>query len=175
MAYNEKEHILSCQDGNTEAFGLIYDHHIRTIYNFIYYKVLDKDSAEDLTSQTFLKALRNVGSVDPDRPIISWLYKIAHNTVVDHYRSRKNTENIDDHWDLGDEKVDIAAELDVSVDMDRIGKYLKQLSSLEREIIFMRVWEELPYQAIAEVLGKTEGNCKMIYSRTIKKLKSMIN
>ena len=174
MSYNEKEHILACQDGNTEAFGLIYDHHVRTIYNFIYYKVFDKETAEDLTSQTFFKALRNVSSIDPERPVISWLYKIAHNSVLDHYRSSRPKEDIDDHWDLADEDVDVVGKLDTHVDMKRIEKYLKQLSSLEREIIFMRVWEELPYQAIAEIVGKSEANCKMIYSRSIKKLKSLI-
>jgi RNA polymerase sigma-70 factor (ECF subfamily) len=174
MSYNEREHILASQAGNTEAFGRIYDQHVRTIYNFIYYKVYDKDAAEDLTSQTFFKALKNVSSIDPERPIVSWLYKIAHNTVLDHYRSKRSNEDIDDYWDLDDEKVDVVAELDTSVDMKRIDKYLKQLTNLEREIIFMRIWEELPYQAIAEIVGKSEANCKMIYSRTIKKLKDII-
>ena len=175
MSYNERADILSSQEGNNEAFGRIYDQHVRTIYNFIYYKVFDKESAEDLTSQTFFKALKNVSSVDPERPIISWLYKIAHNSVLDHYRSKRTTEDIDDYWDISDEEVDVAAGLDVAVDMKRIQKYLKKLTSLEREIIFMRIWEELPYQAIAEIVGKSEANCKMIYSRTIKKLKVMIS
>ena len=174
MSYNEREHIIACQDGNTKAFGPIYDHHVRTIYNFIYYKVFDKETAEDLTSQTFFKALRNVSSIDPDRPLISWLYKIAHNSVLDHYRSNRPKEDIDDHWDIADENVDVIGNLDTHVDMKRIEKYLQQLTSLEREIIFMRVWEELPYQAIAEIVGKSEANCKMIYSRTLKKLKLMI-
>jgi RNA polymerase sigma-70 factor (ECF subfamily) len=174
MQYNEREHILACQGGNTEAFGLIYDRHVRTIYNFIYYKVFDKDSAEDLTSQTFFKALKNVNSVDPERPIISWLYKIAHNSVLDHYRSTRPSEDIDDYWDIGDETEDVVAKLDTDVDMKRVGQYLKKLSSLERDIIMMRVWQELPYQAIAEIVGKSEANCKMIYSRSLKKLKSMM-
>jgi RNA polymerase sigma-70 factor (ECF subfamily) len=174
MQYNERELILECQSGKTEAFGHIYDRHIRTIYNFVFYKVFDKDLAEDLTSQTFFKALKNVSSVDPDRAIISWLYKIAHNSILDHYRSVRPTEDVDDHWDLGDETIDIVGRLDTDVDMKRVGKYLKELTSLERDIIIMRIWQELPYQAIAEIIGKSEANCKMIYSRSLKKLKSMI-
>jgi RNA polymerase sigma-70 factor (ECF subfamily) len=174
MSYNEREQILQCQSGNTEAFGPIYDRHVRTIYNFIYYKVFDKETAEDLTSQTFFKALKNVSSVDPERPILSWLYKIAHNSVLDHYRSSRTTEDIDDFWDLHDEDVDVVGNLDTEVDIRRVKKYLKELSSIERDIIFMRVWQELPYQAIAEIVGKSEANCKMIYSRSLKKLKSMV-
>jgi RNA polymerase sigma-70 factor (ECF subfamily) len=172
--YNEREAILACQGGNTQAFGLIYDKHVKTIYNFIYYKVFDKESAEDLTSQTFFKALKNMSSVDPDRPILSWLYKIAHNSILDHYRAQRHNEDIDDFWDLKDEDVDVVGELDTHVDAQRVKKYLKELSSTERDIIFMRVWQEMPYQQIAEIIGKSEANCKMIYSRAIKKLKTMV-
>lgn len=174
MQYNEREHILQSQAGNTEAFGLIYDRHVRTIYNFIYYKVFDKEVAEDLTSQTFFKALKNVDSIDPDRPVVSWLYKIAQNSVLDHYRSARHTEDIDDFWDIHDESEDVVGNLDTEVDMKRVKKYLNELSTLERDIILMRVWQEMPYQAIAEVVGKSEANCKMIYSRSMKKLKSII-
>jgi RNA polymerase sigma-70 factor (ECF subfamily) len=174
MQYNERELILQCQSGDTAAFGPIYDRHVRTIYNFIYYKVFDKETAEDLTSQTFFKALKSVSSVDPDRPILSWLYKIAHNSVLDHYRAQRHTEDIDDFWDLHDEDVDVVGSLDTEVDVKRVKKYLKNLSTIERDIIFMRVWQELPYQAIAEIVGKSEANCKMIYSRSLKKLKSMV-
>lgn len=172
--YNEKEAIIDSQSGKTEAFGLIYDKHVRTIYNFVYYKVFDKEIAEDLTSQTFFKALRNMSSVDPDRPILSWLYKIAHNSILDHYRAERRTEDIDDFWDIHDEDVDVVKSLDTEVDIKRVKKYLKELTSVERDIIFMRVWQEMPYQQIADAIGKSEANCKMIYSRAMKKLKTMI-
>jgi RNA polymerase sigma-70 factor, ECF subfamily len=173
MSYNERELILQCQVGNTESFGRIYDKHVKTIYNFIYYKVFDKEHAEDLTSQTFFKALKSVASVDPDRPIVSWLYKIAQNSVLDHYRSVRKSEDIDDYWDISTDE-DVVSDLDIKVDMERVKKYLKKLSSLERDIIFMRVWQEMPYEEIADIVGKSEANCKMIYSRSLKKLKSMV-
>jgi RNA polymerase sigma-70 factor, ECF subfamily len=172
--YNEKEAILETQLGKTQAFGLIYDKHVKTIYNFIYYKVFDKESAEDLTSQTFFKALKNMSSVDADRPIISWLYKIAHNSILDHYRAQRHNEDIDDYWDIHDEDVDVVGKLDTEVDAKRVKKYLKELGSTERDIIFMRVWQEMPYSEIAEIIGKSEANCKMIYSRAMKKLKTLI-
>ncbi len=174
MSYNERELIRECQGGKPQAFGPIYDKHIRTIYNFIFYKVLDKDIAEDLTSQTFLKALKNVSSVDPERPIISWLYKIAHNSVLDHYRSDRHTEDIEDFWDIADEEKDAAVTMDLGMDISRVKKYLKKLSGLERDIIFMRVWQEMSYRDIAVIVGKSEANCKVIYSRSIKKLKLIV-
>ena len=173
MQYNERELILKCQGGDSEAFGPIYDRYSSTIYNFIYYKVLSKEVAEDLTSVTFFKALKNVSLLDPSRSMRSWLYKIAHNSILDHYRSVKHNDNIDDFWDIADE-TDIVSGLDTDADVIKVKKLLKELNGLERDIIFMRVWQELPYKDIAEIIGKSEAGCKMIFSRSLKKLKSMI-
>lgn len=173
MLYNEKELIIACRNGKTDSFGQVYDRHIRTIYNFIFYKVFDKEIAEDLTSQTFFKALKNISSVDPERPILSWLYKIAQNSVLDHYRSARQAEYIDDYWDIGGDE-DLVKDLDAETDIIRVKKYLKKLSGVERDMIFMRVWQELPYQVISEIIGKSEASCKMMYSRALKKLKSII-
>jgi len=170
MSYSEKELILQCQSGNTEAFGLLYDKHIRTIYNFVFYKTKNKDVAEDLTSQTFLKALNKIQSVDPTRPFVSWLYKIAQNTVFDHYRSLRHTETIHDVWDIADEENGIQV-LDNEYDARRVQKYIGSLSGIERDIIFMRLWEELSYKDIAEIMGKTESNCKVIFSRALQKIR----
>src|SRR5438105_4386641 len=128
--YNEREYINQAQGGKTQAFGHIYDRHVRTIYTFIYYKVFSKEVAEDLTSQTFFKALKNIGSVDPHRPILSWLYKIAHNSVLDHYRQSRPLEDIDDYWDIQDEDIDVVHHLDQEQDIQKALKYVKKLSTL---------------------------------------------
>jgi RNA polymerase sigma-70 factor (ECF subfamily) len=173
MQYNEKELIEKSQQGDSEAFGLIYDRHVRTIYDFIYYKTRHKETAEDLASQTFFKALKNISSVDSNRAILSWLYKIAHNSVLDHYRTTRHQDDIDDCYDLSDD-TDTIGELDDAEDVKRVKQYLHTLTPLERDIVIMRVWQELSYKEIAEIVGKTEANCKMIFSRTLKKLRNTI-
>lgn len=173
MHYNEKELIERSQQGDSEAFGLIYDRHVRTIYDFIYYKTRHKETAEDLASQTFFKALKNISSVDSDRAILSWLYKIAHNSVLDHYRTTRHQDDIDDCYDLSDD-TDTISDLDDAEDVKRVKQYLHTLTPLERDIVIMRVWQELSYKEISEMVGKTEANCKMIFSRTLKKLRNTI-
>lgn len=174
MLENEQELIRQSKNGDSAAFGHLYDHYIRSIYNFIYYKTHHKETAEDLTSQTFFKALKNIQSVDPNKSFKSWLYKIAQNTVIDHYRSHREHQDIDDEWDIADEDVDIVADLDTSRQVERLKKYLHKLSSSERDIIMMRVWQELSYKEIAEILGKSEGSCKMAYSRSLEKLRTIM-
>ncbi|MBX4197732.1 RNA polymerase sigma factor [Candidatus Parcubacteria bacterium] len=173
MQYNEKELIEMSQRGNSEAFGRIYDRHVKTIYDFIFYKTRHRETAEDITSQTFFKALKNISSVDADRSILSWLYKIAHNSVLDHYRTTRHQDDIDDCYDLSDD-TDVVGELDNAEEVERVKKYLHALTPLERDIVIMRVWQELSYKEIADIIGKTEANSKMIFSRTLKKLRTLM-
>lgn len=160
------------EKSNLREFNELYDQYVRKIFNFIYYKTHHKETAEDLTSETFMKALKNFDKFDGGRGKFStWIYQIARNTVIDHYRAKKVNLNIDDVWDLSDDDQDIIRDLDASKKLKEVKKYLKNLASDQREIVLMRVWEGMSYREIAEALGKEEGNCRVIFSRTIKALK----
>lgn len=171
MLPNEKELISKSREGDAEAFGALYDHYVRVVYNFVYYKTYHKDTAEDLTSETFLKALKNIKSADPERSILPWLMTIARNCVIDNYRRKRPSEDIDDFWDIRDESVDIEGDLDTKSRVLRLRSELRKLPSKERDIIIMRVWQELPYKEIAAITGKSEASCKMSFSRSLSKLR----
>ena len=173
MEYNEKDLIVRSQNGESAAFGMLYDKYIRTIYDFIYYKTRHKETAEDITSQTFFKALKNIASVDSSKPFSSWLYKIAQNTVLDHYRTRHIAQDIDDIYDISDD-TDIVTEIDMIEHSKVVKTYLQKLAPQERDLIIMRVWQELSYKEIGDMLGKSEASLKMMYSRSIKKLRDLM-
>jgi len=102
---NEKDIIVSCQQGDLEKFSWLYDKYIKKIYDFIYFKTTHKETAEDLTSQTFFKALEKIKTFNSDKGTFSaWLYQIARNTVIDHYRTMKKTVDIDDVWDMAEDQ-----------------------------------------------------------------------
>lgn len=170
MTSHERDLVIAAKSGDTKAFGELYDAHIKKIYNFVYFKTRHKETAEDLTSETFFKALNKIKTVDPAQSFSSWLYRIAQNTVIDHFRAKRPTGNIDDVFDLDDE-TDIVGELDTKADVRELTKNLKNLSSIERDIIIMRVWQDMSYKEIAEIVGKSEGSCKMMYFRTLEKLR----
>ncbi len=170
---NEKELIARCQQGETELFGPLYDRYVRVIYGFIYYKTFHKETAEDLTSETFFKALTHIQTVDPSRSFQSWLYKIAQNSVIDHFRRERYMENIDDIWDVAD-GANVETDASVALEIRALRKELHNLSRRERDIVIMRVWQELSYREIAEILGKSEASCKMSYSRVVSKLKQTV-
>ena len=156
---------------NKDNFGQFYDEYINKIFNFIYYKTHHKETAEDLTSETFIKALDKLDMFNENKGSFStWLYRIARNTVIDFYRTKKDNINIDDVWDLSTDE-DVLRDLDTAKKLEDIKKYLKILKSEQREIVILRVWEEMSYREISKVMGKSEASCKMAFSRTIKVLK----
>lgn len=153
------------------AFSCLYKENIKKIYNFIYYKTHHKETAEDLASLTFLKAWQNIDSYSMEKgSAAAWLYAIARNTVIDFYRSQKPNVNVYDVWDLPDSH-DLRIDIETKLKIDEIKKYLKKFSVEQRDIIIMRVWQELPYKEIADIVGKSEASCKMIFSRALSQMK----
>lgn len=171
MPLNEIDLIKSCQNGQSEAFSEIYDKYFDKIYRFIYYKVSHRETAEDLTSVTFTKALENIKKFNADKGLFSaWLYKIARNNTIDYYRSKKEISDIDNVPNLYHEE-NFAENMTKNQQLQNIKEKLDILSEDQREIIVMRVWNEMSYKEISEVVGKSENNCKVIFSRSIKQLK----
>jgi len=149
----------------------IYDQYLDKIYNFVYYKTFHKETAEDLTSDIFLKALKKLETFDSSKGSLSaWLYQIARNTVIDFYRKKKPDLNIEEIWDLSDE-TDIESDFDAAQKIKDARKYLDRLDKTQKEIVILRIWEELPYKEIAEITGKSEAACKMAFIRAIESLK----
>ncbi len=171
MERDEPTIIQACQKGRPEEFGQLYDKYIKKIYDFVYYKTHHKETAEDLTSQSFMKALEKISSFDCDKGTFqAWLYQIARNTVIDYYRTKKSDLDIEDVWDLSDDE-DLERDFDTKQKLEKVEKYLKKLKAQQREIVIMRVWQGMSYQEIAEVLDKSEDSCKMMFSRTIRRLR----
>jgi RNA polymerase sigma-70 factor (ECF subfamily) len=173
MLNEEKELLQKAKEGDRNAFGQLYDHYVKRIYNFIYYKTFKKDVAEDITSQTFYKALKNIHTLDTGKSFSAWLYTIANNSIIDHYRRDKTNADIDDFWDLQDES-DIVGDVSNKQAFSEVKKYMKNLNQNERDIILMRVWQDLSYKEISEITGKSEASSKMAYSRAIQKIREAL-
>ena len=167
---DEEKAIISCQRGRLADFGYLYDLYAKKIYSFIYCKTFHKQDAEDLTAETFLKALDKIKKFDLQKGnFSSWLYQIARNNVVDHYRQKKSYFPVDDAWDIKDNS-DIEKDVNLKEKIEKVKQYLEALSAEQREIIVLRVWQDLPYKEIAEITGKSEPAVKMAFSRAIKTL-----
>jgi RNA polymerase sigma-70 factor (ECF subfamily) len=146
------------------------------VYNYVYYRILHRETAEDITSEIFYKAVANKSSFDPRRASYStWLFTIAHNCVANYYRDKKNRKNeiaLDNFDDLAAE-TSMDDNLIAAEEAKRLYSLLKTLSERERTILALRFWSEFSYAEIAAQLKLTEKNVGVILSRTIAKLKSL--
>ena len=92
----ERQLAAKATEGDRDAYSALYERYVDKIYRYILYKVGDREQAEDLTSQTFLKAWDAIGDYEwRNHPFGAWLFRIAHNLVVDHHRSRRESISLD--------------------------------------------------------------------------------
>ncbi|PIR96292.1 MAG: hypothetical protein COT92_01825 [Candidatus Doudnabacteria bacterium CG10_big_fil_rev_8_21_14_0_10_42_18] len=174
MEIDEQNAVRDCQKGEYQAFGILYDAYIKKIYGFVFYRIRHKEIAEDLTSIIFTKALENMGSFNLSKAGFStWLYRIARNTIIDHYRTNKPTDDLTAAYDVSSAQ-NVEKEVDARVNLEKVQKYLAALPEETRDVVTMRVWDGLSYKEISEILGKSEGSIKISFSRTLQKMNAEI-
>ena len=167
----ETEIVAQCQKGDLTQFGRLYDEYVRKVYQFIYFKTHHRETAEDLTSVVFMKAMENINSFDAKKaPFKAWLFSIARNTVIDHYRSHRETVDLEDVWEVKD-KQDVAHDVEMELTIQSVQKYMEKLKPDQREIVLLRVWGDHSFKEIAEITGKSEAAAKMMFKRTIDTLR----
>lgn len=166
--------IERAKGGEAVAFGELYDRYVERVYRFLYGKTFHRETAEDLTSQTFLKALEHLARYDPARgELASWLYRIAQNTFLDHYRRGRPTVDMDALWDLGSGE-DVAESAARAEALGQVQAYLDRLNASARELILLRVWHGLSYREISQLTGRSEGSLKMACSRAMRELRATV-
>ena len=163
------------QKGDAEAFGLIYERYVDQVYRFLYVRVGNPQLAEDLTSETFMRALRRIDSFSwQGRDIAAWFITIARNLVMDNaksarYRLEVSTADMLD----ADQRADAAPEDEVlsRVRDARLVDALKTLKPEQAECLVLRFLQELSLAETAEVLGKSEGAVKQLQLRAVRALR----
>jgi len=176
MLEGENNHIKQAQKGNSEGFGALYDHYMAPIYRFILMKVSSRQEAEDLAHDVFMSAWQNIHSYTPQgHPFSSWLYQIARNKVIDHYRLKKPTADIE-NIDSSFIKVLDASEqnIDFGFNLVKVRQAITKLTPDQQDVVIMRFIEDLTHQEIAAALERSEGAVRLLQHRAINNLKSLL-
>jgi RNA polymerase sigma-70 factor (ECF subfamily) len=176
MLNGEEKLIELAVRGDSSAFGSLYDHYQAMIYRFVVIKVGSREEAEDITHQVFLSAWQKVRAYKHrGHPFSSWLYRIARNQVIDHYRAKKGDVSID--------KIDpevfatierTADDLAQKFQLETVRKAIAALKPDYQDVIIMRFVEDISLKETAAILKKSEGAIKLIQHRAVKELKKAL-
>jgi len=166
------------QRGDTEAFGQLYDHYVTGIFRFIYAKVGTTQLAEDLTAETFLRALRSLHTFQwRGKDFGAWLTVIARNITNDHYKARRTRSEFSS--DALPEQPDPSRgpEEDIlaSLSNDELMQAVASLPIDQRDCVLMRFVQELSIAETAQVLGRSEGAIKQLQLRAVRGLAKMLS
>ncbi|OGE80981.1 MAG: hypothetical protein A3E98_03035 [Candidatus Doudnabacteria bacterium RIFCSPHIGHO2_12_FULL_48_11] len=169
----ESDIAKQCQMGNWSNFDELYEVYLPKIYAFVYNRVRHKQTAEDIVSTVFTNIVKRVGTFrEHGAGFKPWVYAIARNALIDHYRRNQPT------FDIGSVEVvsgeNLANGLDRALDAESVKQFLAALQPQQREIILLRIWDDLSHKEIAQILNVSEANSKVMFSRAISSLRQAL-
>ncbi|MDI3390528.1 sigma-70 family RNA polymerase sigma factor [Streptomyces sp. B-S-A8] len=165
------------QAGEADAFGRLYDQYSDTVYRYIYYRVGGKATAEDLTSETFLRALRRIGTFTwQGRDFGAWLVTIARNLVADHFKSSRFRLEVTTGEMLDANEVERSPEDSVleSLSNAALLEAVRRLNPQQQECVTLRFLQGLSVAETARVMGKNEGAIKTLQYRAVRTLARLL-
>ncbi len=159
-----------------KAFSQIYDQCVEKIYRFIFLRVSSQEVAQDLCSETFLKGWQsfkeNNKKIENPR---AFLYQIARNLVIDHYREKGRTQIVSaDYISIADPRADLEEETKVNSDLDTIKAVLVNLKDEYQEVVIWHYIDDLSITEIAKMLKKSEGTVRVTLHRALKAVRKEI-
>jgi RNA polymerase sigma-70 factor (ECF subfamily) len=185
-AINDVEVILRARR-EPEAFGLLYEKYVTAIYRYVYYRVGDVQDSEDLTARVFVRAMKHIRNYNERGvPFSAWLYRIAHNVVVNFHRdrSRKPAVSLDNAIDADeslsgvlftDDSHERDHAIDLQIDRGRLVRAIRQLSEERQQLIVLKFVEQMANADIGQIMSRSEGAVKSLYHRTLLQLREMID
>ncbi|UMX47674.1 MAG: RNA polymerase sigma factor [Candidatus Nealsonbacteria bacterium DGGOD1a] len=160
-------------------FSRIYDDHVEKIYRFVFLRVNSKEIAQDLTSETFAKGWEsyktNPNEIKNPR---AFLYKIAKNLVIDHYRAKAKIQTVSPELvesQLADTKVDLEQRAVLASDMETVRKAMVDLNEDYQNAIIWRYLEDMPIKEVSHLLDRSEEATRVLLHRAMKELRTKLS
>ena len=172
----EQALVQASQSGDADAFARLYDAYLARVYRYVYFRVSDKQVAEDIASDVFLRAWENlkryrIGS----SPFIAWLYRIAHNAVIDYHRKKKPETLLQavavENMAAADKMED---RLELKLESEQLRRSLHHLTDEQQQVIILKFIGGLSTQEIARQMGKRQGAVRALQMRALQTLANVL-
>ena len=156
-----------------KKFNEVYEEYIDRIFRFILLKVSSNEIAQDLCSDTFTRLFKEIESKRDIKNYQAFLYKIANNLIIDHYRKKGKTETLalDNEQDIQDLSFDTARQATVNSDMHSVMRAMTNLKQDYQNVVIWHYIDELSVSEISQITNKTQGAVRVMLHRGIKELR----
>jgi RNA polymerase sigma-70 factor, ECF subfamily len=168
--------VALCQNGEIESFGEIYDLYIDSVYRYVYYRI-SREDVEDLTENIFVRVWENIDKYKPgEHPFSSWLFRIAHNMVVDHYRYHRKHISLRDRLPIhlnqsSDDPVDWTGK---RLTQKHIRDALKFVKEPYQQVLVLKFLNGFSNQEVADIMNRKVGNIRILQYRALKSLRQIL-
>lgn len=166
------------REGNKEAFGRLYELYFVPVFRYVYFRVRNKEETEDLVQTVFLKAYRATsGFRETGKPPLAYFFTIAINTVIDHWRKKKEVALNDPEKTfskLVDDTQNLQEKAEKELNSEILQKAIARLSEEQQKVITLKFISGLSNKEIAEIISKTEEAVRQIQCRGIKALREYL-
>jgi len=169
--------VRAAQSGDSDAFGALYDRYVAVVYRYVLFRVGDRTLAEDVTSETFLRALRSIGSISyQGRDVGAWFVTIARNIVFDHVKSSRYRLEVTTAEPADSREVTSGPEQEVLTGAANaeLLRCVSQLGDDQRECITLRFIQGLSVAETAAKMGRNEGAVKALQHRAVRRLAQLL-
>jgi len=161
-------------DGSFGAFGELYSIYLDQIYRYVFYQVRDKMTAEDLTEEIFLKAWEAIGRYKQKSLAFSaWLYRIAHNHVIDYFRTRRQHPPLDEKKPATSGNPEQALEKELM--QQELAEALSYLPPQQKQVIILKFIEDLDNREVAQIMRKSPGAIRVMQMRALVSLRQKLS
>jgi RNA polymerase sigma-70 factor (ECF subfamily) len=169
--------VARAQEGDREALEELYLLHFDRIYSYLHMSVGNRHDAEDLTTQTFLKMLESIGKFRwQSAPFSAWLFRIAHNLAMDHFRASRRWQPEEDVPEPpGSEQASAEEDALESIGRQSMFELIEGLSPEQQQVLTLKFVFNFPNADVATILGKTEGAVKSLQHRALVSLQKQIS
>jgi RNA polymerase sigma-70 factor (ECF subfamily) len=165
--------VASAAGGNFEAFGKLYHIYVEQIYRYVFYQVRDKMTAEDITEDVFVRALDKIQSCKGrESTFSSWLYRIAHNRVIDSFRSARKDVPI--KAELADNLGDPKQQAGSKIEQQELLEAISQLPQYQKQFIVLKFIDGLDNRTIGRIMGKSQVAVRLLQLRATKSLRQKL-
>jgi RNA polymerase sigma-70 factor (ECF subfamily) len=162
----EQQLVRRAQKGDQAAFAEIYEEHQPAVYRYVYYRVGETSTAEDLTSAVFTRVVEKIdGYRYEGRPLLAWLYTIARNLVIDYHRRIEGSRVVPLDEQLMDDSSNVERAVEQRLTQSRLTSALGELTEEQRQVIILRFIEGMTCVEVGRMLDKSTGAVKALQHR----------